>query len=318
MSEKSILGLHHITAITADAQKNIDFYTKVLGLKFTKLTVNFDDPSSYHLYFGDKLGAPGTALTFFAWPQGSPGRQGVDQAMTIAFSIPQSAIGFWVGRLTEKGIAFEKNPEPRFNDNYLRFKDPDGIILELVADDATVNDKTFTGYGVPLECAIKGFYSVTLWEDGFEATDKFLKDVMGYEFIGQSEVIFRYQLSGSGLGRVLDVRSAPDFWRGEMGTGIIHHVAFKTADDKTQAAWHDKLVKLRADVSPIIDRKYFHSIYFHEPGGVLFEIATAGPGFTVDEPEEELGTSLQLPPQYEAHREAIKKVLPPVILPKNE
>ena len=227
-------------------------------------------------------------------------------------------MSFWIGRLTDLRIAFEKNPEKRFNDNYLRFKDPDGIILELVADNVTVNAKTFAGYGVPAEHAIKGFYSITLWEDGFEATDEFLKNIMGYEFVRQSDTIFRYQVSGNGLGRIVDVRSAPDFWRGEMGTGIIHHVAFKTADDTTQADWRGRLVDIGADVSPIIDRKYFHSIYFHEPGGVLFEIATAGPGFTIDETEEELGTNLQLPPQYEAHREAIEKGLPTVILPKNE
>jgi glyoxalase family protein len=318
MTEPSVLGLHHITAITADAQKNIDFYTTVLGLKFTKLTVNFDDPSSYHLYFGDRLGSPGTALTFFAWPGGSRGRQGVNQAMTISFSVPEASMSFWIERLTRFAVPFEKNKEQKFNDNYLSFKDPDGLILELVADNKTQNPKIFSGYGVPAEHAIRGFYSVTLWEDGFESTDHFLKDVLGFQFVGQDENTFRYRVPNGTIGTFIDVRSAPDFWTGEMGTGIIHHVAFRTANDETQQAWHEKLSNNNTDVTHIIDRQYFHSIYFHEPGGVLFEIATDGPGFTINESEEKLGTSLQLPPMYEPHRKEIENVLPKVVLPRNE
>lgn len=313
-----IKGIHHITAITGDAQKNIDFYTKVLGLKFTKLTVNFDDPNSYHLYFGDKLGSPGTALTFFAWPGGQPGMRGVNQAMTIAFSISENSMDFWMNRLTESGVPYEKNKEARFHDNYLSFVDPDGISLELIADNRVTNPHIFAGYGVPSEHAIFGFHSVTLVEDGFEDTDKFLREVMGYEIILEGESRYRYQVPGSTLGAYIDLRSAPDMLQGEMGTGIIHHVAFRVEDDAVQKKWHEKLGRIGTNVSPIIDRKYFHSIYFHEPGRVLFEIATDGPGFTIDESEDKLGTTLQLPPQYEPHRQEIEKNLPHVIIPTNE
>ncbi len=314
----TILGLHHITAITNNAQRNIDFYTQVLGLKFVKLSVNQDDPGTYHLYFGDSVGSPGTALTFFAWEGGRKGQKGVNQAFTISFSIPESSMEFWIGRLTAKGIPFEKNKGTRFIDNYISFRDPDDILLELVADNKTVNKKVFAGYGVPTEHAIRGFYSVTLLEDGFEDTDKFLREMMGYQLLGQTENTYRYSLPESGLGTFIDVREAPDFFPGSMGTGIIHHVAFRVKDGTVQEQWHKKLSGIGANVSPIIDRTYFQSIYFHEPGGVLFEIATDGPGFTIDEPEEKLGTSLSLTPLYEPHRSEIEKVLPKLILPKNE
>lgn len=316
--EKTISGLHHITAITGNAQKNIDFYTRVLGLKFTKLTVNFDDPTSYHLYFGDEVGSPGTALTFFDWHKGYPGRQGVDQATIISFAIPQNSLAFWVGRLTEFNIPYTKHKGDRFDDNSLSFKDPDGMQLELVAADKMENKKVFSGYKVPLEHAIRGFYSVTLWEDGFDKTDKFLRDVFGYKLKGESEGTYRYYNPSNDFASVLDVRSAPDFWKGELGTGIVHHVAFRTKDTKTQNAWREKLVKEGYDVTPIVDRQYFQSIYFREPGGVLFEIATEGPGFTVDESVGELGTSLKLPPQYEMHRKDLTKRLPELHLPTNE
>jgi len=315
-----LLGIHHITAITGDAQRNIDFYTRILGLKFIKLTVNFDDPTSYHLYYGDRVGSPGTALTFFVWPGGNPGRVGVNQAMTIAFSITERSLGFWIERFISRGVAFEKHKDGRFRDNLLSFKDPDGLMLELVADTSVDNPHAYAGYGVPQEHAIRGFHSVTLLEDGFESTDRFLRDSMGYQQVAQEGSIFRYRISsaGGGVGAHIDVRSAPDFVRGEMGTGIIHHVAFRAASDAAQAVWHAKLKGTGANVSPIIDRKYFHSIYFHEPGGVLFEIATDGPGFTIDEAEDRLGTSLQLPAMYEAHRAEIEKILPKLHLPTNE
>ena len=310
----SIEGIHHITAITADAQKCINFYAKILGLRFIKLTVNFDDPSSYHLYFGDAVGSPGTILTFFVWPGGNTGKQGIGQATTVAFSIPEEAMAFWMHRLTHFGIPFEKKKGGRFDDNYLVFKDPDGMVLELVADD-TENPSRWTTSDIAVEAAIQGFHSVTLWEDGFAATHAFLTTVLGYTQQNQSESTFRYAMKEQGYGRFIDVRSAPDFWPSTLGTGAIHHIAFRVPDDAAQHKWREYLVQQGANVSPVMDRKYFHSIYFHEPGGVLFELATEGPGFTVDEPREQLGTKLQLPDMYEPLREKIEAVLPKVVVP---
>lgn len=310
----SIEGIHHITAITADAQKCISFYTKILGLRFIKLTVNFDDPSSYHLYFGDAVGSPGSILTFFVWPGGNTGRQGVGQATTIAFSIPEQAMSFWIHRLTHFGIPFEKKKGERFDDNYLIFKDPDGMFLELVVND-TENASRWTTNDIASDVAIQGFHSVTLWEDGFEATHAFLTTVLGYAQRSHSESIFRYTMNTQGNGRFIDVRFAPDFWQGTLGTGTIHHIAFRVPGDAVQQEWRKYLVQHGANVSPVMDRKYFHSIYFHEPGGVLFEIATQGPGFTVDEPLDQLGSRLQLPTMYEPMREKIEAVLPKVVIP---
>ena len=314
----TIPGIHHVTAITADPQRNLDFYTGVLGLRLVKLTVNFDDPGAYHFYFGDELGRPGTILTFFVWPGAPRGRQGTGQAAVAAFAIPQEALGFWLERLIQYGMRYE-TPRARFDEKVIAFRDPDGLLLELVTDPQAAERPAWQGGPVPAERAIRGFHSVTLWEEGYERTAELLTETMGLRLMANEENIYRYaatETSGDqGPGTLVDVRCAPGFWRGRVAAGTIHHVAWRTPDDAAQLRWRERLVALDLNVTPIIDRTYFHSIYFREPGGVLFEIATVPPGFTVDESADALGTSLKLPPWLEPEREAIQATLPPVRLP---
>ena len=312
---ETIAGIHHVTAITADPQRNLDFYTGVLGLRLVKLTVNFDDPESYHFYYGDELGRPGTILTFFAWPGAPRGRQGTGQAAVAAFAIPQVALGAWLERLTQHGIRFE-TPSARFDGTVVAFKDPDGLMLELVTDSQAADRPAWQHGPVPSDQAIRGFHSVTLWEEGYERTAELLTETMGFHLLANEETTYRYAASGDqGPGTLVDVRCAPGFWRGMVAAGTIHHVAWRTPDDATQIAWRERLVPQGLNVTPIIDRTYFHSIYFREPGGVLFEIATVPPGFTIDEPADALGASLKLPPWLEPEREAIQAALPSVRLP---
>jgi glyoxalase family protein len=310
----SLPGIHHVTAITADAQKNIDFYCGVLGLRLVKLTVNFDDPSSYHLYYGDELGRPGTILTFFAWPGASRGIMGPPQVSATSFAVPQNALDFWRGRLTQRGVTL--NPTvTRFGEELLGFTDPDGMRLEIVATDNPAGHAWASG-PVPVERAVRGFHGITICEEGYENTASLLTDVMGFKAQGNESGRFRFRAgTGEGLASTVDLICTPDAPRGGMGAGAVHHVAYRTSDDPRQQSWRKELVRLKFNVSPIMDRTYFHSIYFREPGGVLFEIATEDPGFTVDEEAEQLGTKLKLPPQLEQHRLEIERIVPPVRLP---
>jgi catechol 2,3-dioxygenase-like lactoylglutathione lyase family enzyme len=318
-SNPPLPGIHHVTAITADAQKNIDFYCGVLGLRLVKLTVNFDDPASYHLYYGDELGNPGTILTFFAWPGAARGVNGPPQVMTTAFAVPQNALGFWRERLTEKGVTL--NPTvARFGQQLLEFIDPDGMRLEIAAVDKP-GGQAWTAGPVPVEQAIRGFAGITISEEGYENSAKLLTEVMGFKAEANEGNRFRFRADAGRtaaegvLGSVVDLLCTPAAPRGRMGAGVVHHVAFRTADDPQQLTWRAELVRLKFNVSPVMDRSYFHSIYFREPGGVLFEIATDNPGFTADEPAEQLGTKLMLPPQFEPHRAEIERVVPRVRLP---
>jgi glyoxalase family protein len=312
---ETIPGIHHVTAITADPQRNLDFYTGVLGLRLVKLTVNFDDPGAYHFYFGDELGRPGTILTFFAWPGASRGLQGTGQAAVTAFSIPQVALGFWMERLTRHGVRYEI-PRARFAEKVVAFKDPDGLLLELVTDSQAEERPAWQRGPIPPEQAIRGFHSVTLWEEGYERTAVLLTETMGLHLVAREENTYRYAASGEeGPGTLVDVRCVPGFWSGRVAAGTVHHVAWRTPDDAAQLRWRERLVARGLNVTPIIDRTYFHSIYFREPGGVLFEMATLPPGFTVDEPADALGTSLKLPPWLEPERAEIERILPPVRLP---
>ena len=309
----TIPGIHHVTAITADAQQNIDFYCGVLGLRLVKLTVNFDDPQSYHLYYGDATGRPGSIMTFFAWPGGRPGRVGHPQVTTTAFAAPAGSEQFWASRLADLNVEAER-VEASFGETTLRLRDPDGMQLELVAGASSSN--TFGAGAVPREHALQGFHGVTITEEGYENTAKLLTEVMGFSLLASEGNRFRYRTAEGGYASIVDLVCAPDGRRGTMGAGIVHHVAFRTPDDEQQEAWRQKLGSLGFNTSPVMDRSYFHSIYFREPGGVLFEIATDTPGFAVDEPETSLGTTLQLPPQYEPHREQLLKLLPPLQLPE--
>lgn len=313
MSER-ISGIHHVTAITADGQKNIDFYCGVLGLRLVKVTVNFDDPQSYHLYYGDELGRPGSAMTFFVWPGAERGRLGSAQVTATAFSIPHASVGFWKSRL-EKEFGAAPRHSIRFGEPVLAFDDPDGTPLELIASSRPDSRAPWPDRAVPTEHAVRGFGGVTLSEEGYEHTAELLTRTLGFEPAGQEGNRFRFVADGS-YAQVVDLLCVPDGARGSLGGGIVHHVAFRAADEEAQRRWRQALVKVRHNVTPVIDRTYFHSLYFREPGGVLFEIATDRPGFTVDETPESLGTSLRLPPQHEPSRRWIESVLPPLRLPR--
>jgi glyoxalase family protein len=312
-SSPSLPGLHHVTAITADAQKNIDFYCGVLGMRLVKLTVNFDDPSSYHLYYGDELGRPGTIMTFFAWPGAHRGMIGPPQVTATAFAVPQGAMEYWRERLTSRGLT----PNPtitRFGEQVMGFPDPDGMGLEIIATAAPGGHPWAAG-PIPVEHAIRGFHGITIFEDGYENSAKLLTDVMGFKADGSETNRFRFRASGGSFASTVDLVCVPAARRGGLGAGVVHHVAYRTHDDAQQQSWRTVLAHRQFNVSPVMDRSYFHSIYFHEPGGVLFEIATENPGFTVDEPAETLGTKLMLPRQFEAHRAEIERVVPKVRLP---
>jgi glyoxalase family protein len=308
-----LTGLHHVTAITADAQKNIDFYTGLLGLRLVKLTVNFDDPASYHLYYGDELGRPGTIMTFFAWPGAGRGQIGPPQVSSTGFAVPAAAIQYWQSRFNRHEIA--ANLTKRFGQQVLEFRDPDGLQLEIVGV-AEPRGTPWQAGPIPVEQAIRGFHGVTISEDGYERTAKLLTETMGFKPHGGEGIRYRYKTNmGDGFAGTVDILCVPGAHQGEMGAGVVHHVAYRTENDEEQRSWHKQIVKTGLNVSPIIDRNYFHSIYYREPGGVLFEIATNNPGFAVDEPAEQLGTRLMLPPQYQKYRAEIEKVLPPVKLP---
>jgi glyoxalase family protein len=308
------MGIHHITAIAGDPQKNLDFYAGILGLRLIKLTVNFDDPATYHLYYGDETGHPGSILTFFPWPDGRRGRQGTGQAATVAFEIPSSSLGFWVERLLTHQVKYE-GPARRFDEQVLSFADPDGLLLEVVARPGSQGSAWADG-PVPAEHAIRGLHGTTIWEDRDLGTARFLEATVGLQPAGEDGNLRRFESPSGNVGSAVYLRHAPGFWRGVGGVGTVHHVAFRAASDEAQLAKRAQIEGEGFNITPVIDREYFHSVYFHEPGGVLFEIATDGPGFTVDEPLEELGTHLKLPPMYEANRAQIERVLPRLRLPQ--
>ena len=310
---KDLLGIHHVTAIAGDPQRNVDFYTGVLGLRLVKLTVNFDDPRSYHLYYGDELGHPGTIMTFFAWPGVPQGRQGTGQVTVTSFSVPQASLDYWRERLSQRGVS-STGPTSRFDETILSLQDPDGLALELVAH-PQVQRPAWKEGPVPAEYAIRGMHAVTLSEDGYERTAKLLTETLGFRLLSQENNVFRYEVAGGEPGAYVDVRCAPGLRRGHVAAGTVHHVAWRTPTDERQQAWREVLAGLDLNVTPVLDRKYFHSIYFREPGGILFEIATDPPGFTVDEPVEQLGTRLELPTWLEPSREELEQVLPVLHLP---
>jgi len=313
--EKQILGIHHVTAIAGDPQRNIDFYAGILGLRLVKLTVNYDDPTTYHLYYGDETGSPGTILTFFPWPGAPKGRLGTGQLTTTSFSIPDRSMPFWIDRFKGKGVVFEL-PTKRFDEEVLSFSDPDGLRLELVQHDYADERVGWREGPVPVKNAIRGFYTVTLTEEKRERTVSLLAESLGFRKLGEEFDRFRYEVGEGGPGAFVDVLSAPDMPQGYVSVGTVHHVAWRTPNDKEHKAWHEKIASLGMHVTPIIDRKYFHSIYFREPGGVLFEIATDNPGFAVDQSADEFGKRLMLPPWLEPERVRLERVLPRVHLPK--
>lgn len=308
-----IVGLHHVTAIASNPQRNLDFYCEVLGLRFVKRTVNFDDPGSYHFYFGDDTGSPGTILTFFAWPEALRGRTGAGETSAVAFSVPTSSLQFWEERMLAAETPVECADE-RFGSPVLSLGDPDGMRIELIGTDNLLQVPAPRTSNVPAEHAIRGFDGVTLCEAGFELTAQVLEK-MGFAKIGEDKNRIRFASNAAVPGNHVDILVQPQLRYGAMGAGTIHHIAFRAPRDSAQLEWHDVLSKIRLNVTLVLDRTYFHSIYFREPGGVLFEIATDPPGFTLDEPIEHLGESLKLPPWLEKHRPEIEKVLVPLELP---
>ena len=303
-------GIHHVTAISGKATRNFDFYTHVLGLRFVKKTVNFDDPGTYHLYYGDRAGNPGTILTFFPWEHAAAGRGGVGQALQTGFRIPENAIGYWTHRFVEKGVTHTA-PERRFGEPVLPFTDPDGMSLALVGVSAAESEAAWGGAGISVEHAIRGFHGVTLMVEDGARTAAVLREVLGFRSAGEDGSSLTRFAATEAVGGLVDIRAAKGFLPGRQGRGSVHHIAFRAPDDATQAAMAQKLVnQLGLHPTQQLDRKYFRSVYFREPGGILFEIATDVPGFAVDESIETLGHTLKLPPFLEGRRKEIEGVLP--------
>lgn len=308
--EKLITGIHHVTAIASRTQQNLDFYTGVLGLRLVKQTVNFDAPEVYHLYYGDASGHPGSILTFFPYEGLVQGRQGKGMLNTTAFSVDATALDYWLQRLERFNIPY-KDPQERFEgETVVYFEDSDGLGLELVFN--TKDQRTGYPRGpVPVAFAIRGIYNVEIWEEGYERTAGLLTTQLDHELIAEKGNRFRFAAKDH-PGHYIDLICSPDSLRGLAGSGTVHHLAFATPNRETQEAVRKKILQRMLNPTPVLDRKYFTSIYFREPGGVLFEVATAGPGFTVDEPLETLGGSLQLPAQFESRRAELLKTLTPI------
>lgn len=306
-------GLHHLTAIASDPQRNLDFYAGTLGLRFVKQTVNFDDPGTYHLYYGDATGRPGSILTFFPWPNARRGRVGVGQVAETQLAIPRSALAFWIQRLTEHGVEFA-GPTRRFGtDSVLTFTDHDGLPLALVASEAAASQPGWDGgVGVPEGMSIRGMHAVTLWVRNLAATASVLSDTLGLREVAADDGVTRFAAADGEPGALIDVRELRTGAGGAGGAGTVHHVAFRATDDDTEFGLRTQVTAAGLQITEQIDRTYFRSMYFREPGQVLFELATDAPGFTVDEPLDGLGRTLQLPAQHEHLREALGGRLHPL------
>jgi glyoxalase family protein len=302
-------GLHHITAVAGDPKRNVAFYTRTLGLHMVKRTVNFDDPGTWHLYYGDETGSPGSILTFFPWAGIGPGRPGRGDAVEIGFAIPPAAVSFWLDRLATLGVPHDP-PVKRFGETVIGFKDPDGLFLELVAHPAAARLPGYATEGVPAEMAIRGFSGVTLWVDAPEATAEALAAGFGYREVGREGALHRFEAAGAAIGRRIDLRVVGGFPRGQMGAGSIHHIAFRAADDAAQGEMVAALRGLGVSATEQKDRQYFRSVYFRAPSSTIFEIATDDPGFAIDEDAARLGEALRLPPWLEPHRPQIEAALP--------
>lgn len=307
--ESRILGLHHITAIAGSAQQNYDFYTRVLGLRLVKKTVNFDDPGTYHFYFGDETGSPGTILTFFPWEGIQKGRPGTGMATEIGYAVPGGSLEFWKKRF-EKLHVKHRAVEERFGEQVLPFEDPEGLLLNLVAPATEDNRKGWTSAEVPVEMAIKGFHSVVLSLRQKKATSRILTDIFGYTLVKEEGNRSRYSTDAIDTANIVDIIEEPHGAVGLNAGGTNHHVAFRVKDEETLMEFRKRIIGAGLHITEKIDRNYFYSLYFREPGGVLFEIATDNPGFATDESVSELGSHLMLPAQYEPQRARIEQVLP--------
>lgn len=304
-------GIHHVTAIAGHARRNLDFYTRTLGLRLVKKTVNFDDPGAYHFYYGDAEGTPGTILTFFPWEHTAPGRAGAGELQETVFRIPQAAIGYWTARLIGQGVGQGVERATRFGQTVLTFRDPDGLRLALVGLPGIEAEAAWDNGEVPVENAIRGFHSVSLMLEKTEATGAILSDVFGFAEVAREGSTVRYQAEGTEFGGIVDLQAVGGFLPARLGRGSVHHLAFRAADDADQAEMVRKLAASHGlHTTEQKNRDYFRSVYFREPGHVLFEIATDIPGFAVDEPAESLGAALKLPSFLEGHRAQIEATLP--------
>ena len=308
--ENRITGIHHITAIAGDAQCNYDFYTQLLGLRLVKKTVNFDDPGTYHFYYGDTIGTPGSILTFFPWgDRVHKGRPGTGMATEIGYSVPNGSLEFWENRLKEFNVTHEALGE-RLGEQYIQFQDRDGLILNLIVSSSVDERKPWTTEQVGTDVATKGFHSVVLTVKQSDATVKVLTDIFGYKLEKQEGNRSRFVTNANRTANIVDVVEDPNGINGVNAGGTNHHVAFRVKDENVQMNLREKILSAGYNITPKIDRNYFYSLYFREPGGILFEIATDNPGFSVDESVEELGKGLKLPSQYEPNRERIENFLP--------
>jgi glyoxalase family protein len=310
--ENTINGIHHITAIAGNANRNFDFYTKVLGLRFVKKTVNFDDPKTYHLYYGDKAGTPGTILTFFPWEGTQSGRRGTRQVTEIGYSVPEDSFDFWLKRFEKHNVIYNKVAE-KFGEPYLTFIDPDGLKLELIASKSKDTRLPWETEEVKAENATKGFHNITITSNKIQATADILTGVLGYRLLEQNVNRYRFITDTVENAAIVDLIEVSGEAAGHVAGGSVHHVAFRVKNEEVLMQYRDKISALGLHITDKIDRNYFYSLYFREPGGVLFEIATDNPGFSVDEPVEELGTHLKLPAQYEQYRASLEQSLPKLI-----
>jgi len=303
-------GIHHVTAIAGDPARNLNFYKRDLGLRFVKRTVNFDDPSTYHFYFGDANGSPGTILTFFVWPKAVAGSPGGGEVHQTAFRVPLSSLDYWTKRLTERGVSCQAM-ETRFGEPVLPFFDPDGMRLMLVGVAGAESEPAWSNGEISKDYAVRGFHGATLVLDSAERTGAILTDVLGFREVGREGALTRFTASGDAKGCLIDIQEKAGAMRGHQGRGSVHHIAFRAADDAQQAMMAEKLISgHQRHPTEQKDRNYFRSIYFREPGGVLFEIATDIPGFAVDETVDMLGRNLKLPGFLETRRREIESGLP--------
>jgi len=310
--ENKILGIHHITAIAGDAKRNFYFYANILGLRFIKKTVNFDDPGTYHFYFSDEIGSAGTILTFFPWGEGIPqGRRGAGMATEIGYSVPKGSLEFWIERFEKYNVIYNK-PAEKFGERYLTFLDPDGLKLELIEQNTEDTRKPWETDEVKAAHATRGFHNVTLTLNSITGTAAVLTDIFGYKLVGQESNRYRYATDAIDQASIVDLVELPAEKHGHVANGTVHHVAFRVLNDEILMHFREKVAEKNLNITPQIDRQYFHSLYFREPGGVLFEIATDNPGFTIDETLEDLGKGLKLPAQYESRRADIEAHLVPI------
>ncbi|ADW68051.1 ring-cleaving dioxygenase [Granulicella tundricola] len=309
-----IVGLHHVTAFSSNPQRNLDFYTEILGLRFVKRTVNFDDPGTYHFYFGDDAGSPGTIMTTFPGPRSARGQAGVGETSHVAFSIPLASLDYWHTRLTGLGVLVERTGK-RFSEEVLTLADPDGMKIELVGTADVIAPKAPRFADVPAEHSIRGFFGVSLLLHAAEKTAAVL-NMMGFAKVAEEGNRQRFSAPGDALGNHIDLVIDPAAKYGHFGAGSVHHIAFRAKDDEAQKEWR-ALIEQTLDVTPVLDRDYFHSIYFREPGGVLFELATDNPGFATDESIDTLGERLCLPEWVEPQRAKIEARVAPIELKKS-